>query len=146
MYVHPLLRNEQRGGSMWEICVCSVIQLCLCDPMDCSLPGFSVSGIFQARILAWIASSYFRGFSWPKDQTQVSYIACRFFTTGPPAKQKGKSVYLPFNFAVNIELKLALKNCLLNFFFKITSLRSQKIYIQKKKKSCVSFLAQQHLT
>ena len=72
-----------------NLCVCSVIQLCLCDPMDCSLPGFSVSGIFQARILVWIASSYFRGFSWPKDQTQVSCIACRFFTTGPVRSKRG---------------------------------------------------------
>ena len=31
--------------------------LTLCDPMDCSLPGFSVHGIFQARILEWVAMS-----------------------------------------------------------------------------------------
>ena len=37
----------------------SVIQLCptLCDPMDCSLPGSSVHGVFQARILEWVAIS-----------------------------------------------------------------------------------------
>ena len=36
-----------------------VAQLCptLCDPMDCSLPGFSVHGIFQARILEWVTVS-----------------------------------------------------------------------------------------
>ena len=40
--------------------VYSVAQLCptLCDPMDCSPPGSSVHGIFQARILEWIAISY----------------------------------------------------------------------------------------
>ena len=39
--------------------VCSVTQLCvsLCDPMDCSPPGSSVRGIFQARILEWVAIS-----------------------------------------------------------------------------------------
>ena len=39
------------------MCVCSVTQLCptLCDPMDCSPPNSSVHGIFQARILAWVA-------------------------------------------------------------------------------------------
>ena len=37
--------------------------LTLCDPMDCSPPGFSVHGIFQARILEWVTISYFRGSS-----------------------------------------------------------------------------------
>ena len=48
-----------------------VAQLCptLCDPMDCSPPGFSVHGIFQARILEKVAISFFRGSSQPKDQT-----------------------------------------------------------------------------
>ena len=37
-----------------------VAQLCptLCDPMDCSLPGFSVHGVFQARVLEWVAISF----------------------------------------------------------------------------------------
>ena len=40
-----------------------VAQLCrnLCDPMDCSLPGFSVHGIFQARVLEWLAISFSKG-------------------------------------------------------------------------------------
>ena len=44
-----------------------VTQSCptLCDPMDCSLPGSFVRGIFQARILEWIAISFSRGSSWP---------------------------------------------------------------------------------
>ena len=52
----------------------------LCDPMDCNLPGFSVHGIFQARVLEWVTISFCRGSSWPKDQTQVSCIAGRRFT------------------------------------------------------------------
>ena len=40
-----------------------------CDPMDCSPPGSSVHGIFQARILEWVAISFSRGSSWPRDQT-----------------------------------------------------------------------------
>ena len=42
-----------------------VTQLCLtlCDPMDCSLPGSSIHGIFQARVLEWIAISCSRGSS-----------------------------------------------------------------------------------
>ena len=43
----------------------------LCDPMDCSLPGASVHGILQARILAWVAISSSRGSSQPRDQTHV---------------------------------------------------------------------------
>ena len=52
----------------------------LCGPMDYSPPGFSVHGIFQARILEWVAISFSRRSSQPKDRTQVSYVAGRFFT------------------------------------------------------------------
>ena len=48
--------------------------------MDCSLPGSFVHGILQARILEWLAIPFSRGSSWPKDQTQVSWTAGRFFT------------------------------------------------------------------
>ena len=59
-----------------------VAQSCptLCNPMDCSLPGFSVHGIFQARVLEWAAISFSRGSSQPRDQTLVSCIASRRFT------------------------------------------------------------------
>ena len=43
-----------------------------CDPMDCSPPGSSVHGISQVRILEWVAMSFYRGSSLPRDQTQVS--------------------------------------------------------------------------
>ena len=54
------------------------LQLCLtlCDPMDCSPPGSSVHGILQAGILEWVATSFSRGSSRPRDRTQVSRI-CR---------------------------------------------------------------------
>ena len=39
----------------------------LCDPMDCSLPGFSLHGILQARVLEWVAISFSRGSSRPRD-------------------------------------------------------------------------------
>ena len=48
--------------------------------MDCSLPGSSVHGILQARILEWEAILFSRGSSWLRDQTQVSCTAGRFFT------------------------------------------------------------------
>ena len=47
----------------------------LCNPVDCSPPGFSIHGIPQARILEWVAISFSRGSSSPRDQTQVSRIA-----------------------------------------------------------------------
>ena len=46
-------------------------RLTLCDPMDCSLPGFSVCGILQARILEWAAMPHSRESSRPKDRIQV---------------------------------------------------------------------------
>ena len=59
-----------------------VAQSCptLCDPMDCSPPGSSVHGILQARVLEWVAISFSRGSSRPRDQTWVSSIAGRCFT------------------------------------------------------------------
>ena len=54
--------------------------LTLCNPMDCSLPGSSVRGILQARILEWVAMPFSRGSSQPRDWTQASCIAGRFFT------------------------------------------------------------------
>jgi len=51
-----------------------------CDHMDCSMPGFSVHGILQARILEWVAISFSRGSSRPRDQTQVSCTTGRLFT------------------------------------------------------------------
>ena len=59
------------------VCVCVlcalVAQSCLtlCDPTDCSPPGFSVHGILQAQILEWIDISFSRGTSQPRDRTLV---------------------------------------------------------------------------
>ena len=53
--------------------------LTLCDPMDCSPPGYSMHGIFQARVLEWVAISFSRGSSPPRDRTQVCHIASRCF-------------------------------------------------------------------
>ena len=55
-----------------------VAQSCstLCDPMACSLPGSSVHEILQERVLEWIAISFSRGSSLPRDWTRVSCISC----------------------------------------------------------------------
>ena len=55
-----------------------VAQLCptLCDPVD-----YTVHGILQARILEWVAFPFSRGYSQPRDRTQVSHITGGFFTS-----------------------------------------------------------------
>ena len=72
--------SNARGGGriLRSTCVCSVTQSCpaLCDPMDCSLPGSSVHGTFQARILEWVARPSSRGSSQPRDWTHVSCVSC----------------------------------------------------------------------
>ena len=78
-----LMALSKRGLPLYRKKVESeVTQLCLtlCDPVDCSLPGFSIHGIFQARVLEWVAIFFSRGSSWPRNQTQVSCIASRRFT------------------------------------------------------------------
>ena len=63
--------------------------LLFCDPMGCSPPGSSVHGISQARILGWVAVSFSRGSSWPRDWMRVSCVPClagRFYTTEPSGK------------------------------------------------------------
>ena len=58
--------------------MCSVTQsyLTLLSPMDCRLPGSSAHGIFQTRILVWVAISFSRGSCWPRDLTWVSWVSC----------------------------------------------------------------------
>ena len=58
----------------------------LCHPMEYRPTGSSVHGISQARILERVAISYSRGSSWPRNQTSISCVAGRFFTTEPPGK------------------------------------------------------------
>ena len=59
-----------------------VAQLCpiLWDTMNCSLTGSSIHGIFQARVLEWVAISFSRRSSQPRDWTQVSHVVGRRFT------------------------------------------------------------------
>ena len=72
---HPIFapRSSEVAVSEWM----KVTQSCpiICDPMDCT-----VLGILQARILEWVAFSFSRGYSQPRDRTQVSHIAGGSFT------------------------------------------------------------------
>ena len=70
------------GCCVWLL---SCVQF-FCNSMDCSLPGSSVHGIFQARILEWVAISFSRKSSQPRDRTRVSCFAGRFGTIEPPVR------------------------------------------------------------
>ena len=79
--------NQRPSQKGWETLHMKVkenelAQSCLTlrDPMKCRLSGSSVHGIFQARILEWVAISFFRGSSQPRDRTLVSSITSRHFT------------------------------------------------------------------
>ena len=72
------LEEAQAGIKIARRVKVKVAQLCLthCDPMDCT-----PHGILQAIILEWVAFPFSRGSSQPRNQTQVSHIAGRFFTS-----------------------------------------------------------------
>ena len=87
----PLKSGSARPSEYVHACVCDQLLSrvwLFCDPRDCSLPDSSVHGVFQARILDWVAMSSCRGPFWPRDQTQVSCIAGKFFITEPPGKPR----------------------------------------------------------
>ena len=67
-----------------------VVQSCLTlsDPMDCSLPGSSVRGILQARILEWVVIPFFRGSSRPRDQTRSPALQADSLSFEPPEKSR----------------------------------------------------------
>ena len=102
--------------------VSEVAQSCptLCDPMDCSLPGSSVRGILQARILEWVAISFSRRSSPPRDWSRVFCIVGRCFTVWA-TREVHKLTYLSSNGQM-IQLPNG-KSCLLE----VTSLETNII-------------------
>ena len=76
--IFSFLRNFPTVLHKYKVKLFSCIWLC--DPIDCSLPGSSIHGIFLARVLEWVAISFSREFSQPRDWTWVSHIAGRRFT------------------------------------------------------------------
>ena len=68
---------EQQLPTIYLLCMFAWVLSCvwLCNPMDCSLPGYSVHGISQVIILEWVALSSSRGSSWAKDRTYVSCVS-----------------------------------------------------------------------
>ena len=88
--------NPEKGEQNWRYCnflisnyiTTYIAQSCptLCDPMDCGPRGSSVHGIFQARVVEWVAISFSRESSWPRNWTQVSGIVGRPLPSEPPVK------------------------------------------------------------
>ena len=74
----------------WDRCHCLAAKSCptLCSPMDYNRPGSSLHGIFQVRILEWVAVSFTRDLSRPRVQTHISSLAGGSFTTEPPGKSR----------------------------------------------------------
>ena len=82
-------------------------RLALCNPKDCSLPGSSVHGIFQARILEWVAISFSRESFQPRDRTHVSY----FFRIGRRVlyhSQSGKPDWASKLFHISVQILVKL--------------------------------------
>ena len=94
----------------------------LFDPMDCGLPGSSAHGILQARILEWVAISFSRGSSQPRNQAQVSCIAGRFFTQSEtPGKPTASTLYLNFK----IKHILCSSNCYICILIKCSEKKNR---------------------
>ena len=75
-----LLMGIYNGVCVYVCMLVAQSCLTLCNPMDCSVPDSSIHGILQARILKWVTIRFSRGSSQPRDWTQLSLIAGRFFT------------------------------------------------------------------
>ena len=111
-----------------------VAQSCptLCDPTDCSLPASSIHGIFQARILEWVAIRFFRGSSQPRDRTQVSCITGRFFLLSKPPGKTYKYTYRS-TYCITVVVKSLQGNAALEYpgslFWEVYSFQSGCILI-----------------
>ena len=92
---HDWVTKHSTRSTLYNICACMCVLCCFghvwlfATPWTvCSLPGCSVHGILQARILEWTAMPSSRGSSWPRDRIHVSSpaLAGSFFTTEPPLR------------------------------------------------------------
>ena len=99
-----------------------VAQSCptLCDPMDCSLLHSSVHRIFQARVLEWVAISFSRGSSWPRDQTQVSQTVGRWEPPKRPIKIiQNVPIYPSFSFLSGLYLNRKIRKLTLTLCYQL---------------------------
>ena len=105
----------------------------LWDPMDCSPPGSSVHGILQARILGWVAISFSRGSSQPRDRTQVSCIVGRCFNLSNywidkhNTDQSGNKIVKTFYYSYYYAKEQQQKNPLIYLIYLVTTVYSYTI-------------------
>ena len=122
-----LQKNVYRWAKSLESCPT------LCDPMDCSLPGSSVHGILQVRILEWVAILFSTESSWPRDGTRVSWGSCiagGFFTAEPQrkcVKNQALSNCRFFLFVYIISVDVFCSTLVSYFFFLITHFSFQDL-------------------
>ena len=90
-----MIRKWKKESEVSQSC------LTLCNLIHYSLLGFSVHGIFQARVLEWVAVSFSGGSSQPRDQTWVSHIVGRRFYH---LSHQGSLNYLTLNFYISLEM------------------------------------------
>ena len=90
----------------YRLSLCLVAQSCptLCDPMDCSLPGSSVHGILQARILEWVAMPSSRGLPNPVMEPRSPALQEDSLPSEPPGKPENEQIFIPI-FKTEIEAK-----------------------------------------
>ena len=100
--VKALLKLRSPFFIPWSEVLVAQSCLTLCNPRDYSPLGSSVLGIFQTRILEWIAISFSRRSSQPRDQTWVSCIVGRFFSVWPTREAPFIPYYLSILFFVSI--------------------------------------------
>ena len=119
-----------------------VTQSCptFCDSMDYSLPGSSVHGFLQARILEWVAIPFSRGSFWPRDWTQVACNTGRFFTAWATREvQKVLELDNYFEAAI-LSMHMSIRESLIMIYKKINFLRRVIKTIRNKQKIDISFL------
>ena len=116
------------------VCACVRVQSCptLCNSMDCSLPGFSIHGIFQVRILEWVVIYFSRRFSRPRDWTHISWISCIGRQVLYQLSHQGSSMHciiIPPLFFLTVEKKNKTKKW---FFEKINKIGKTSARFTKK--------------
>ena len=92
-----LLEKVELGRSVKTISIgCGAVlsHVGLCNPIDGSLPGSSLHGILQARVLKWVAMPSSRGSFQPRGWTQVSHIAGGFLPAELPGKPQNRVICL----------------------------------------------------
>jgi len=129
----PLTTREASGGTQRlapsnVVYVCLVTQLCqtLCDPIDCSPPGFPVHANSPARILEWIAMLFSRGSSQTRDRTQVSHTAGRFFTVWA-TKEAQCGLLSNLKFAVSVKWAVRVKYSL-EYFTPVSKILQTQVW------------------